>query len=409
MLEGEGRLGHLGRGRVCVSASRSTVKGDLLRILVCPTAFKGSLTADEASRAMVRGALRAVPGAEVVRQPLSDGGPGLLDALLGARASGGGGHIASDASRAEPPAVRIDEVTVAGPLGNPVLGRVLWTSEPEGEVATLESADACGVELVPRSRRDPMRSDTRGVGELIRYAEERGARTVRVGLGGSGTVDGGTGAARAFGWRFLDDEGRELPPGGGALTRLGRIAAGARPGVRVTALADVESPLNGMAGAARRFGPQKGATGEQLERLIEGLERLAERLEEDLGAGDVADLPGSGAAGGLGAGLTAFLGAEIEPGSDWVLERVGFREDLTRADLVITGEGAFDASSLAGKIVGRVVELAREVGVPALLLCGRVEGETPEGTRAADGGGERLESGDLEDLAARETVAAAEG
>ncbi|MFW6192098.1 MAG: glycerate kinase [Gemmatimonadota bacterium] len=390
------------------------MKGDPLRILVCPTAFKGTLTADEASRAMARGALRGVRGAEVIRRPLSDGGPGLLDALLGAPASSDGEHAAADPGAESPEArfddeeVRIDEVLVSGPLGNPVLGRVLWTSESGGEVATFESADACGVDLLPRSRRDPMRSDTRGVGELIRYAEERGARTVRIGLGGSGTVDGGTGAARVYGWRFLDDAGRELPPGGGALTRLGRIASGARPEVGVTALADVESPLNGMAGAARRFGPQKGATGEQLERLVEGLERLAERLEEDLGVGKVADLPGSGAAGGLGAGLVAFLGAAIEPGSDWVLERVGFRQQLSRSDLVVTGEGAFDASSLAGKIVGRVVELAREAGVPTLLLCGRFQGEPPEGTRAADGGGERLESDDLEDLAARETAAAAE-
>jgi glycerate kinase len=163
-----------------------------------------------------------------------------------------------------------------------------------------------------------------------------------------------------------------------------------------------------MGGAASRFGPQKGAKGEQLERLVGGLERLAERLEKDLGVGDVADLPGSGAAGGLGAGLVAFLGADIEPGSDWVLERVGFRDQLARSDLVVTGEGAFDASSLAGKIVGRVVELAREAGVPALLLCGRVRGETPKGTRAADGGGDRLEADDLADLAARETAAAAE-
>ena len=369
-----------------------------MRVLVCPTAFKGTLSAAEATAAMAAGVGRALPEAELVELPLSDGGPGLLDAL---RTGEAGGAEEADG---------MEEVVVTGPLGEPVTARILWTSGAaagEAGCAVLESADACGLHLVPEGGEEPLRAHTRGVGELIQAAVARGAGGIVVGLGGSATSDGGTGMARVFGYRFLDDEGRELPPGGGELRRLAAIAEGVRPPVRVTALADVESPLNGLAGAARRFGPQKGATAEQVDRLVEGLERLGARLAEDLGAGEVADRPGSGAAGGLGAGLAAFLGAGIEPGAEWVLDRVGFAEALAAADLVVTGEGTFDASSEAGKVVGTVLERAREAGVPALLLCGALEGEAPGGVRAADGGGERLDADGLADLAEREAVAAA--
>ncbi len=357
-----------------------------MRVLVCPTAFKGTLTAAEAAAAMAGGVRRALPDAEVRELPLSDGGPGLLDALRAARPV-------------------VEEVEVTGPLGRPARARILWA----GEQAVLESADACGLHLVPEGRERPLAAHSLGVGELVRAALARGADHLVVGLGGSATSDGGTAMARAFGYRFLDADGRDLPPGGDALRRLARIEPGARPPVRITALADVESRLNGMAGAARRFGPQKGATREEVDRLVEGLERLAGRLEEDLGAGEAADLPGSGAAGGLGAGLAAFLGARIEPGAEWVLDRVGFDGAIAGSDLVVTGEGAFDASSRAGKVVGRVLDRAREAAVPALLLCGRVEDELPDGVRTADAAGRVLDAGGLADLAAREAAAAAEG
>lgn len=385
-----------------------------MRVLVCPTAFKGTLGAAEAADAMARGVRRALPSARMRRLPLSDGGPGLLDAL---RAAGLGGAP--------------EEVEVGGPLGRPARARILWVEDggpgdaadddgapPPGrrggqpDVAVVESADACGLHLVPEGGEDALRADTGGVGELIGIALERGARGVVVGLGGSATTDGGTGMARAFGYRFLDGSGKGLPPGGGSLTRLARIVPGRRPSRPIIALADVETPLNGARGAARTFGPQKGATGEELEELVAGLERLAGRLEADLGRGEVADLPGSGAAGGLGAGLAAFLGALIAPGAEWVLEAAGFEEALAEADLVVTGEGAFDATSREGKIAGRVLGRAREAGVPVLLLCGRVQAAAVPGTggrpppvRVADGGGEVLDAAGLEALAAREAGA----
>lgn len=353
-----------------------------MRVLVCPTAFKGTLGAVQATAALGRGIRSALPEAEVGEMPLSDGGPGLLDALLAAGTDG-----------------TVETVEVTGPLGGILPARILWTAD---DAAVLESADACGLARVPEGGEDALQAHTRGVGELLAETLAAGADRVAVGLGGSATTDGGTGMARVFGWRFLDDRRRELSPGGGSLTRLAHIVRGWRPGATVTGLADVETPLNGAAGAARTFGPQKGASTEEVERLVEGLERLSERLVHDLGEADVGDLPGSGAAGGLGAGLVAFLGAELVEGSAWVLERTGFDQALEGSDLVVTGEGAWDASSAAGKIVGRVLERARDRGIPALLVCGSVTGDPGPGVRAVDGGGRRLDPDDLAELAARE-------
>jgi glycerate kinase len=388
-----------------------------MRVLVCPTAFKGSIGAAGAASALARGVRRAVPDARVDEMPLSDGGPGLLDAL-----------------NAVGPGAPVERVTVTGPLGGLVQARILWmeggalpeltpASPPDSaaggdgpdaldasargaadgtrEVAVLESADACGIHLVSEGERDALRAHTRGVGETIQAAVVRGAREVVVGLGGSATTDGGTGMARAFGYRFLDEDGEELPPGGGPLRRLARIVPGRRPRAPVTALADVDTPMNGAAGAARTFGPQKGADAHELEMLVEGLERLSARLGEDLDAADVGDRRGSGAAGGLGGGLAAFLGAELVAGSDWVLEAVRFRAALGNADLLVTGEGTYDATSAEGKVTGRVAKLAREADVPVLLVCGDVSGELPDGVRSAHGEGRHLDVGDLADLAAR--------
>lgn len=376
-----------------------------MNILVCPTAFKESLGAAEVARAMSRGVRDARPGWTTVELPLSDGGPGLLDALAAAGAAAGA---------SKPAAARIERVPITGPLGDRAEGRILWLA---GEEAVIESADGCGLHLLGE-RRAPLVAHTRGVGELVARALEGGAAAVRVGLGGSASTDGGTGLARAFGWRFLDAEGRELPPGGGALIRLARIEPGRRPGAGgagsrgavgaaagpgIVALSDVTTPLLGMRGAARTFGPQKGADRKQVGRLVEGLERLAERIAEDLGpeAARLTGLPGSGAAGGLGAGLAVFLGARIVPGSAWVLERVGFGARLAGADAVITGEGAWDRSSEAGKITSEVLRRAAERGVPAALVCGRLASEPPGGVPGLDGGGKWLDAEGLRDLAAR--------
>jgi glycerate kinase len=388
-----------------------------MRVLVCPTAFKESLSAATVSEAIASGLRQGVPEAEITELPLSDGGPGLVESL---RAAAGG---------------RVEEVDVAGPLLGQVRGRILWTpsgpattaegdgagqgyaeagaADPDagdapgaGRTAVIESADACGLHLMPEGSRAPLTADTQGVGELVRAAEERGAARVVLGLGGSGTVDGGSGLARAFGYRFLDDRGTAIAAGGGPLRRLARITGGREAEVDVVALADVRTPLLGPRGAARTFGPQKGAGAREVDALEEGLSRLAGRIETDLGR-SVGEIPGGGAAGGLGAGAVAFLGAELVQGADWVLSRVGFPERLEAADLVVTGEGAFDPTSLDGKVTGEVIRRARAAGRRVLLICGRLEDGEPEGVRVADAGGDWLEPASLASLAAREGKALA--
>lgn len=302
--------------------------------------------------------------------PLSDGGPGLIEALI---------HSASAV-----PALSIAEVR--GPLGAPAAVRLLRLEGDAGGTV-LESADAVGLQLVAPADRDPMRTSSRGVGEAIEIAGRRRADRIVVGLGGSATVDGGTGMARVFGYRFLDSAGAELPEGGGALADLAAIEPGTAPAVEVLALADVRSPLLGPDGAAHRFAVQKGATPPEVERLEAGLARLAERIERDLGRA-VADVPGAGAAGGLGAGCIAFLDASLVPGAPWVLDRVGFDQALAGSDLVVTGEGAWDATSDLGKVVHEVIKRARQAGTPVLLVCGRIDGLAAEsGLVAVDADG----------------------
>lgn len=349
-----------------------------MRVLVCPTAFKESLCASEVAAALEAGVLEAWPEAEVRVLPLSDGGPGLLEAL---EAAAGG---------------REDQVPTTGPLGEPITARCLWTQP--GEVV-VEAAEACGLHLVPPGARDPLRADTAGVGNVLSHCGRSGARHFVLGLGGSATVDGGTGMARALGWRFLDSDGRALSPGGGSLVDLQSIlppedgpGSVRRPHTTldVVALADVRSPLLGPDGAARRFAAQKGAGPKEIELLEYGLTRLADIAARDLGR-DVREIPGSGAAGGLGAGCLLFLGADVQPGADGVLKRVGFDSALASADLLVTGEGAWDATSELGKITEVALARADEAGVPAILVCGRVDGPVPEGVETISGGGSWLD------------------
>jgi glycerate kinase len=250
-----------------------------------------------------------------------------------------------------------------------------------------------------------MRTTTRGVGELIWEAAERGARTVVVGLGGSATVDGGTGAARGLGWSFYDREGAPLPEGGGSLVDLERMDPGWGRGggaeeTKVIVLADVATPLVGSDGAAVAFAPQKGATPEQVERLAVGLERLAECFAR-AGRPDLATLPGGGAAGGLAAGLAFFVGAELQAGAPWVLERVGFDAALARADLVITAEGRFDRTSLAGKVTGEVLRRAQQTKKRVAVVAGEVADLI--GVHAAAGDGAVLDAAAIGALGERVT------
>ncbi|HYT03496.1 MAG TPA: glycerate kinase [Gemmatimonadales bacterium] len=345
-------------------------------VLVAPTAFKGTLGPRQVAAALSAGIRCALPEASVLQCPISDGGDGLLDAVL-------------------PPGSLREQLRVTGPLGEPVSAALGWV---DTETAIFESATACGIALLQPDQLDPLRATTRGVGELIWEAMERGARVVVVGLGGSATVDGGTGAARGLGWTLRDASGAALPEGGGALAQLAELAGGWGVGGRVIALADVTTPLVGSDGAAPVFGPQKGADPEGVKLLARGLARLGELMARH-GRPDLATLPGGGAAGGLGAGLVFFAKAQLVPGAEWVLSRVGFDAALAKADWVVTGEGSFDRTSLVGKASGEVVRRAQAARKKVAVVAGRVEGLI--GLHALDGEGHTLDAAGIAGLAER--------
>jgi glycerate kinase len=323
-----------------------------MRILIAPNAFKGTLTAGEAAAAAARGAARALPGAELELLPVADGGDGLLEAL---RPALGG---------------RLLRTAVDGPLGVKVRARWLLA----GRTAVIEMAEASGLRLLKGGKLRPLDATTRGVGQLILAAAERGAREVAVGLGGSASNDGGAGCAEAFGFELLDAAGRPVPPGARGLASLAEIRPGAAAarlkGLKVTGLADVRNRLLGPLGSARVFGPQKGAGPAEV-RFMDGALRVYARAVKAFNGRDVAGLPGGAAAGGLGAGLAAFFGASLENGAAFVLERTGFFGALARADVLITGEGCFDRQTFYGKAPGAAIAAARRLGKPALVVCGR--------------------------------------
>jgi glycerate kinase len=254
---------------------------------------------------------------------------------------------------------------------------------PAGRTGVVELARASGLQLVAPGRRDPLRSSTRGTGELILAALGEGVSEVLVCIGGSASTDGGSGIAAALGARLLDAAGRPIADGGAALLALERVdATGLAPAlrrVRVVVASDVDTPLTGPSGAARVFAPQKGASPEEVVLLERALAHYASVLSRDLGV-DVRSMPGAGAAGGAGAGLIAFLGAHVRPGVEVVMEAVDLDRRIADADLVLTGEGRLDASSLRGKAPAGVLEAARRAGVAVGILCGSAEIE-PDGVR----------------------------
>jgi len=328
-----------------------------VKLLVAMDAFKGTLSAPEACAVVARGLRSVLSGAYVMEKPMADGGEGTgatIHAAVGGRWVG---------------------VPVTGPLPDRVVDAAyLWIPGDDPE-ALVEMARASGLELLEPDELDPLRTTTRGTGELVAAAARRGARSIHLTLGGSATVDGGTGAARALGWRFLDASGGAVPEGGGGLERIHRIeppVPDPLAEVRVEVLCDVDNPLLGSHGAARVFAPQKGATPETVERLEEGLAHLAERIEEQLGI-DVRETQGAGAAGGLGAGAVAFFGARLVPGVEAVMDAVGLDAALENADWIVTGEGRLDEQSLHGKVVSGVARRARKAGVRVAAVAGRVE------------------------------------
>ncbi|GAA1744635.1 glycerate kinase [Luedemannella helvata] len=324
-----------------------------MRVLICPDKFAGTLTAVEAARAVAEGWSSAAPFDELRRRPLSDGGPGFVSVL------------------AEAVDGRVVEVPTVDPLGRPVRGRILVA----GPTAYVESADACGLHLLDRSERDPSVTTSYGLGALLVTAVEHGAREVVVGLGGSATNDAGAGLLAALGATPLDEAGFAVPYGGAGL--LGCAALDGAPRLRdarLVAATDVDNPLTGLYGASSVFGPQKGATREQVLLLDAALERFATVLERDLPTcpPGLAELPGAGAAGGLGAAILA-LGGRTESGIGLVRRLTDLDAALDEADLVITGEGTFDDQSLRGKVVAGVAEAARDRGLPCLVVAGQVE------------------------------------
>ncbi|MBV9281039.1 MAG: glycerate kinase [Chloroflexi bacterium] len=324
-----------------------------MKIVIAPQAFKGSLEAPEVAEAIGRGITQVWPRSELVILPVADGGEGTVRAMV--QASGG----------------RVVTTRVLGPLGQPV--NAAWGILGDGEAAVIEMAAASGLPLLRRSERDPLRATTYGTGELIRHALDQGVRKLIIGIGGSATNDGGAGMAEALGARFLDESGRDLPRGGGALGRLDRIDTSSLDprlqDVEVQVACDVNNPLTGPSGASHVYGPQKGADTAMARELDANLERYAEILKRDL-ARDVRDLPGAGAAGGLGAGLLAFTRAQLCPGVDIVFEAIKLDQHLRDAQLVFTGEGRMDSQDIYGKAPMEVAKRAHRLGIPSVAIVG---------------------------------------
>jgi glycerate kinase len=329
-----------------------------MRVLLCPDKFKGTLTARQAAEAFETGWLRSRPEDLVELLPLADGGEGTLDAL------------ATEGRRLT--------VRVTGPLGDPVdaeLGIL------EQGTAIVESARAAGLQLLSLERRDPKRTTTRGVGELILAAMDEGAERVLVCLGGSATNDGGAGMAAALGVSFTNAEGEPIAPGGAGLIDLAHVdMRDLDPRLaktEVVGLTDVDNRLCGPGGASNTYAPQKGATLADVALLDRALMHLDAVVQKDTGR-YVSDDPGAGAAGGLGFGLMVFCGARLRPGFEAVAEAVSLERRAAAADLVVTGEGALDATSLRGKVVGGVLRIAQLAGTRAVIVCGRAD-VRPEG------------------------------
>lgn len=325
-----------------------------MKIVVALDAFKGGLSASDTCQAVARGLLSADPELDICLKPMADGGERTAAALLEARKGG-----------------VWEPCRVSGPLpGMRVAGGFAWF--PDTRCAVVEMAVANGLPLLKSSERDPLRTSTFGTGELIRAARDKGAERILLAIGGSATIDGGTGAAMALGWRFLDAQGEGLDPGGQCLGRIAEIVSPEKQDLPpVIVLCDVTNPLCGTQGAATVFGPQKGATPETIPVFEEGLRNLARIVRKRLGI-DIERIPGAGAAGGLGAGAVAFFNATLSPGIDTLTKVSGLAESLRDADWVVTGEGSFDEQSLHGKVVSGVARVARDHSVPAVVIAGRV-------------------------------------
>ncbi|MCK5914669.1 MAG: glycerate kinase [Deltaproteobacteria bacterium] len=326
-----------------------------MKIVLAPNAFKGSLTATEAAIAMEAGIRKILPRAEVVLVPVADGGDGLM-------------AVAVEALNGE-----IRTLKVRGPRERNLEADYGYVKSRD--LVIVEMALASGLALLPEELQDPTLTTTYGTGELIKAGLDLGVSQISVGIGGSATTDGGIGMAQALGVRFLDKNGRELPGIGESLASITRIdISGLDPRIKETtikAVCDVDNPLYGPSGSAFVYGSQKGANRKQVQALDDGLRNLARRIKTDLGM-DVGDMPGAGAAGGLGAGLHSFLGAQLCKGIDLIFDLIGLDEKLSGADLVLTGEGQIDFQTVFGKAPGGVGTAAKAQGIPCFAIAGSI-------------------------------------
>jgi len=324
-----------------------------MRILIAPDKFKGSLSSAEAAAAIERGVRAVFPDPEVRSLPVADGGEGTSELL-------------SDALGGE----RVTCRTV-DPLGREI--DACYTRVPERKLAVVDMSAAAGMWRLSKLERDPMQVSTFGVGKMMAHAIESGAETVWVGLGGSATNDAGCGMAAALGWKFEDENGNELPPNPAGLSQLARAVPASVPlSAFIVSLSDVANPLLGPTGCSHVFGPQKGASSHQVEDLDAILGHVRD-LVGDVAPAAFEDVPGDGAAGGIGWGLRVFCGAEMRNGFEAVAEAVGIEEEIRNADLVITGEGKLDEQSLSGKGPVGLARLARKHGIPAIALVGALD------------------------------------
>ena len=325
-----------------------------MKILIAPDSFKGSNSSLKVAEAIEEGVYRVFPEALVEKVPIGDGGEGTVDALVEANE----GEIVS--------------LQVEGPLGHPVDS--FYGIVDEG-TAVIEMAAASGLDLLPEHQRDVLRASTYGTGQLIMHALEQGAEEIILAIGGSATNDGGTGMAAALGFRFLDAQGEELPPGGAALQKLASIDdSRVDPRARKASFrvaCDVNNPLLGERGASAVYGPQKGAGPQDVKMLDKALQQLAKVVQLQFGQ-KVDETPGAGAAGGLGYGLLVFCDATLEKGIDIVLDAVNFDERLENKDMVITGEGKIDGQTAYGKVPIGIAYRAKQKGVPVLVIAGDI-------------------------------------
>jgi glycerate 2-kinase len=326
-----------------------------MKVVIAPDSFKESMTAKEVCDAVEKGFRKVFPDANIVKVPMADGGEGTVESLVDAT----GGSII--------PCV------VTGPLG--LKADAFFGMLGDGNTAVIEMAAASGIHLVAPENRNPLLTTTRGTGELILAALDYGAERIIMGIGGSATNDGGAGMASALGIKLLDENGYELPPGGGSLGRLASINLSEMDPrfskVRFEVACDVDNPLTGPRGASAIFGPQKGANAEMVETLDANLAHYAAIIAATLGK-NVRDIPGAGAAGGLGAGLLAFLQAELKSGVDIVIEATGLVEKMRGADLVITGEGKIDSQTVYGKTPIGVAKTAKKLNIPVIAIAGNI-------------------------------------